>query len=59
MPLLDPAILERQASARAPRDLSDGQRAVLKRAELLDPDDAGARRARRSVDVSSNPVAAQ
>jgi DNA-directed RNA polymerase specialized sigma24 family protein len=39
MPLLDPAILERQASARAPRDLSDGQRAVLKRAELLDPDD--------------------
>ena len=39
MPLLDPATLERQASARAPRGLSDGQRAVLKRAELLDPDD--------------------
>jgi len=39
MPLLDPAILERQASARAPRSLSDGHRAVLKRAELLDPDD--------------------
>ena len=39
MPLLDPAILERHASARAPNPVTDGQRAVLKRAELLDPDD--------------------
>ena len=39
MPLLDPTILERQLHVRAPRSLSDGQRAVLKRADLLDPDD--------------------
>ena len=39
MPLLDPTVLERQLNVRAPQHLVDGQRAVLKRAELLDPDD--------------------
>jgi hypothetical protein len=39
MPLLDPAVLERQLNVRTPRHLGDGQRALLKRAELLDPDD--------------------
>jgi DNA-directed RNA polymerase specialized sigma24 family protein len=39
MPLLDPAILERQNDLRATRSLTDGQRAVLERAALLDPDD--------------------
>jgi len=39
MPLLDPTILESQLHVRAPAGLADGQRAVLKRAELLDPDD--------------------